>query len=180
MQKPDTATIFTPRLVLRAKQVTQRLPRLVRLSKAETAANCEVREALDRAAEEFGRELSEATDEVEGLNAYLERQGFEPFEDGDSIRLRNCPFHRLARQHTELICGMNLSMLSGALTAIEAGYEARLDPAPRRPSSNHEPVPTGSSARSQRERACATSRSPGGAQRSGHNAADSPWCGFRG
>lgn len=91
-----------------------------------------VRDALDRAAAEFGRELSDAADETEDLVAYLERQGFEPFEDGDTIRLRNCPFHRLAREHTELICGMNLSMLSGALSALDASYEARLDPAPDR------------------------------------------------
>lgn len=91
-----------------------------------------VRDALDRAAAKFGRELSDAVDETEDLVDYLERQGFEPFEDGDTIRLRNCPFHRLAREHTELICGMNLSMLSGALSALDASYEARLDPAPDR------------------------------------------------
>lgn len=101
-----------------------------------------VRDALDRAAAEFGRELSDAADETEGLVAYLERQGFEPFEDGDTIRLRNCPFHRLAREHTELICGMNLSMLSGALTSLDAGYEARLDPAPDRCCVAFEPTGT--------------------------------------
>lgn len=91
-----------------------------------------VRQALDRAAEDFGRELSEASGETEDLVAHLERHGFEPFEHGDTIRLRNCPFHRLAREHTELICGMNLSMLGGALSALDASYEARLDPAPDR------------------------------------------------
>lgn len=95
----------------------------------EIDADGAVRDALDRAAAKFGRELSDAVDETEDLVDYLEHQGFE---DGDTIRLRDCPFHRLACEHTELICGMNLSMLGGALTTLDARHEARLEPAPDR------------------------------------------------
>lgn len=43
--------------------------------------------------------------------------------------LRNCPFHQLAQQHAELICDMNLRVLSAALEAAgEASLEARLEP----------------------------------------------------
>jgi predicted ArsR family transcriptional regulator len=43
----------------------------------------------------------------------LRQWGFEPFAAGTAIRLRNCPFHALAREFPPLICGMNLALLSG-------------------------------------------------------------------
>lgn len=60
----------------------------------------------------------------------LEEEGYEPRARRDgTIVLRNCPFHRLAQQHTELICGMNHCLLSAAVDAVDgAGLEARLDP----------------------------------------------------
>jgi predicted ArsR family transcriptional regulator len=58
----------------------------------------------------------------------LAEQGFEPV-DRDEIVLRNCPFHRLAREHTELVCGMNLSLLGAVLEhAGDTGLTARLEP----------------------------------------------------
>lgn len=92
-----------------------------------------VRKALGRAAAEFGRELAgddgEASNDLFGL---LARRGFEPYDDGGVIRLRNCPFHKLAQEHTELVCGMNLAMLAGVVEAAGASVEARLDPASER------------------------------------------------
>lgn len=45
-------------------------------------------------------------------------RGYEPVvnSDGD-IELRNCPFHQLAREHTELVCGLNLHLIQGVLEA---------------------------------------------------------------
>jgi predicted ArsR family transcriptional regulator len=58
----------------------------------------------------------------------LAEHGFEPVGD-DEIVLRNCPFHRLAREHTELVCGMNLSLLGAVLEhAGDTGLSARLEP----------------------------------------------------
>ncbi|MEO6628366.1 MAG: transcriptional regulator [Aquihabitans sp.] len=60
----------------------------------------------------------------------LGEHGFEPVvaEDGVVV-LRNCPFHQLAQRHTELICGMNLGLITAALDALGvAGLEARLEP----------------------------------------------------
>jgi predicted ArsR family transcriptional regulator len=60
----------------------------------------------------------------------LREHGFEPrtTEDG-TVVLQNCPFHRLARRHTDLICGMNRCLLGGALEAIgDTGFDARLEP----------------------------------------------------
>lgn len=59
----------------------------------------------------------------------LSEQGFEPVDDGDTIVLRNCPFHRLARQHTELVCGMNLGVLRAVLDDVgDTGLRAELEP----------------------------------------------------
>jgi len=51
----------------------------------------------------------------------------------DVVVLANCPFHALAREHTELVCGMNLHFVTALLG--ERGHSdvrVRLDPAPER------------------------------------------------
>jgi predicted ArsR family transcriptional regulator len=60
----------------------------------------------------------------------LEDRGFEPTTEGEgTVVLRNCPFHQLAQEHTDLICGMNLCLLDAAIEDFgETGLEARLEP----------------------------------------------------
>jgi len=59
--------------------------------------------------------------------------GYEPRRGGSTITLCNCPFDTLAREHTELVCGMNLAMLAAATDRVgKSGLVARLDPAPDR------------------------------------------------
>ncbi|MDT4997278.1 MAG: hypothetical protein QOD45_1346 [Pseudonocardiales bacterium] len=59
--------------------------------------------------------------------------GYEPRAKDDVLMLANCPFHALAREHTDLVCGMNLDLLSGlAETCDDSGLRARLDPLPGR------------------------------------------------
>jgi predicted ArsR family transcriptional regulator len=61
----------------------------------------------------------------------LEVHGYEPRIEEGGVALANCPFHALAREHTELICGMNLRLLEGVLDGAAAGgLTARLRPAP--------------------------------------------------
>ena len=62
--------------------------------------------------------------------AVLEAHGYEPrTRDDGTIVLRNCPFHRLAQEHRDLICGMNLCLLGSAVTHVEASdLTARLEP----------------------------------------------------
>lgn len=96
----------------------------------EADASGTARGALARAAADLGRELAAAGDHPD-LPAALRALGFEPYDDG-ATRLRNCPFHQLARAHTELVCGMNLALLSGLAEGLGAPAEARLDPAPGR------------------------------------------------
>jgi predicted ArsR family transcriptional regulator len=90
-----------------------------------------VRTALHRKAGELGERLGGQS--VTGVVDLLERYGFEPRHEGDTVVLGNCPFHALAREHTETVCGMNLHLLRGALaTSGDTAFEARLAPAPGR------------------------------------------------
>jgi len=63
----------------------------------------------------------------------LAPHGYEPVSaSNDEIALANCPFHRLAQEQRELVCGMNLDFVDGVLEGAGLGDEfvARLDPAP--------------------------------------------------
>jgi predicted ArsR family transcriptional regulator len=91
--------------------------------------------AVDIAAGEAGRSACGAMDPgmepVERLMAVLAEHGFEPRRDADTVVLANCPFHALAREHTELVCGLNRSFVAGVLAGTGCdGLEARLDPEP--------------------------------------------------
>jgi predicted ArsR family transcriptional regulator len=90
-----------------------------------------VPEALGEVATQAGR--SAGTQAASGLFDALAADGYEPRRDGAGITLANCPFHALARDATELVCGMNRAYLSGMLRGIgETGLTARVDPAPGR------------------------------------------------
>ena len=67
------------------------------------------------------------------LMRLLEVHGFEPRVTGSDIVLTNCPFHALAQEHPELVCGMNLHLLEGVLEGLgRTGVRACLDPGPLR------------------------------------------------
>jgi predicted ArsR family transcriptional regulator len=101
-------------------------------------SDVDVTRALDDVARAEGRRLAEEV-QARGRSAanrrtvvleVLELHGFEPrtLDDG-SILLANCPFHQLARDHTELICGMNLRLLDAAVESVGGtGLQARLEP----------------------------------------------------
>jgi predicted ArsR family transcriptional regulator len=105
---------------------------------AQTALNC--------AAASLGAELGEEAaghpwadghpDQVlAALRQTLADRGYEPSDDADgAIRLRNCPFDRIAAHHRQLVCGANHAMLQ-ALTDHLGGdppVQAVLDPQPGR------------------------------------------------
>ena len=94
------------------------------------------REVLDRRAHDLGQALASeqrGPGDVGVLVDLLEDHGYEPQVAGGDISLRNCPFHALAQEHTELVCGMNLHLLEGVLAGLGGtGMSASLDPAPAR------------------------------------------------
>jgi predicted ArsR family transcriptional regulator len=56
--------------------------------------------------------------------------GYEPQQDSAGITLANCPFHSLAVDYTDLVCGTNRDLINGLLGSFTpAGLKARLDPA---------------------------------------------------
>jgi predicted ArsR family transcriptional regulator len=85
------------------------------------------------ATEATGRSSDVETNGLAGLRRMLADRGYEPYEDeqGD-LRLRNCPFHRLAEHHRELVCTANLAFITGIAqqTAADEPVHARLDPRP--------------------------------------------------
>lgn len=65
------------------------------------------------------------------VESWLADQGYEPYRsEPDAVRLHNCPFHPLAARAPELVCGINVSYLSGMLDGIGADdVSATLAPA---------------------------------------------------
>jgi predicted ArsR family transcriptional regulator len=60
----------------------------------------------------------------------LEAHGFSPRPDNGGYRLANCPFRALAQERPDVVCRLNLALVTGLLD--EAGVRsatARLDPA---------------------------------------------------
>lgn len=74
-----------------------------------------VHRALLRAADSEGRAAGSSPGEITDA---LRARGYEPaVADNGDIDLRNCPFHRLSRTHTDLVCGLNHALLGGMLEA---------------------------------------------------------------
>ncbi|MDQ0769501.1 putative ArsR family transcriptional regulator [Pseudarthrobacter defluvii] len=49
------------------------------------------------------------------LEVALTDNGYEPEVDGQGLVLCNCPFRRLASDHTQLVCGLSAALLQGTL-----------------------------------------------------------------
>ena len=116
------------------------------LARAVTDAEREdipVSQALARTAHEEGRSLAKTVIASSGSMARsvlrdaivqtLKDSGYEPRLDPAGVTLGNCPFHSLALEYTDLVCGMNLDLIGGLLSGLDrAGLEGTLDPAPGR------------------------------------------------
>lgn len=64
----------------------------------------------------------------------LYERGYEPYRDDEGgLRLRNCPFHHLAQQSVEIVCGLNQAFIEGLLKGLgNESVTAMLDPQPGR------------------------------------------------
>ena len=81
------------------------------IAAAETSGRSP-REELRGAAREYGSAVGRDAGDV---MAGLETCGYEPRVEDDAIVLANCPFHSLAREHTAMVCEMNLDLVGGLL-----------------------------------------------------------------
>ena len=70
---------------------------------------------------------------LDRLATALEDVGYEPAMEADRLVLENCPFDRVAREHTALVCGLNLDFVAGMIEGLGCrGIAASLEPAPGR------------------------------------------------
>ena len=81
-----------------------------------------VLDAVRQEATRTGRRLAAGDraatlDELAGL---LAGHGYEPRRQAGRLELANCPFHELAREHTALVCGLNLHLLTGLVDGLGA------------------------------------------------------------
>lgn len=80
---------------------------------AENAPSDEFRRLLNATATARGKSLSGGGEPVSSV---LATAGYEPVRrDDGTVELRNCPFHRVMHDHTELVCTMNCAFIAGAL-----------------------------------------------------------------
>ena len=63
------------------------------------------------------------------LEKALSDNGYEPKSDQDGMVLCNCPFRRLATDHTRLVCGLSAALLQGTLDGCN-DQQHRVAPAP--------------------------------------------------
>src|SRR4029453_2117043 len=94
-------------------------------------------DALDSAAAAHGAAIAASSaDHPSGSDAVLDlpvrilpEQAYEPRRTDRTVVMANCPFHRLAVSHTDLVCRLNHSLLSGIVGSIAPDLlEARLEP----------------------------------------------------
>jgi len=108
-----------------------------------TASGDPVMEVLYRVAHAYGRELgdtaagdeppSTATAALELAVSTLSANGYEPRPDDQRVVLANCPFHALAKVHTQLVCQMNEALVGGVAGALGRHRPSVVfDPAPDR------------------------------------------------
>lgn len=121
---------------------------------AELAALPDASEAAVKAGERWGRELARppgagptrrtgadrehmaatvgASGALERLVGLLDESGFDPEAPAGieaPIRLRRCPFGRLARERRDVVCGVHLGLMRGALDRLGGSLVAtRLEP----------------------------------------------------
>lgn len=90
--------------------------------------------ALGRAARHRAGTRASRTALLAQLRTVLREHGYEPCDEGpggEAIRLRNCPFHALARDYRPLMCGMNQALLAGVVRGLGLrGLAAAADPQP--------------------------------------------------
>jgi len=99
------------------------------------------RAALHDAARQLGADLGERhrANRAQGenlrlaLESALAEHGFEPWhDDHGTVRIRNCPFRRLAELQPEVVCHMNLALIQGLVAGLGADkLNPVLDPEPK-------------------------------------------------
>jgi predicted ArsR family transcriptional regulator len=107
----------------------------------ERAASGTAQSALKDVANEAGAlsvanvSTAESDNQIDGLTDLrrtLDERGYEPYDNDGELRLRNCPYYRLAEDHRDLVCTANLDFIGGMAEHLGLGeaIRMRLDPKP--------------------------------------------------
>ena len=99
------------------------------VASVERDASGAVQDAVNSAAHDAGRRAgAEAGESVVGA---LRECGYQPHAANDGhITLRNCPFHLVAQDHRDVVCGLNLRLVAGVIAGCGHPHaHAELDPA---------------------------------------------------
>jgi predicted ArsR family transcriptional regulator len=101
------------------------------VSSVEQDGSGAVRTAVNAAATEAGRRAgSETGGNVIGA---LRNCGYLPRAEDGRITLRNCPFHVVAQNHRDVVCGLNLRLVEGIIAGCgDSQAHAELEPDPDR------------------------------------------------
>jgi predicted ArsR family transcriptional regulator len=81
-------------------------------------------DAVERAAAAAGHRLGAqdgrrgSARTLDDIAVVLAGHGYEPRLEDAAVVLANCPFHALAREHTALVCGMNLHLIAALLDEL--------------------------------------------------------------
>ncbi|WP_235532497.1 MULTISPECIES: helix-turn-helix transcriptional regulator [unclassified Nocardioides] len=100
----------------------------------QAARGTSLDDALSSAATEHGRVDGQSAesgveDPLDRLAETLSGRGYEARREDDTVTLANCPFDSLAKQHTELVCGLNRDYVQGVADGLGCtGVEACLEP----------------------------------------------------
>jgi predicted ArsR family transcriptional regulator len=82
-----------------------------------------------RAAAGGGRGGTSGTDRRRVLTGWLESYGYAPRAADGELSLENCPYEPLSDQVRQLVCGMNLALVEGAVGGVGLeGATCRLQP----------------------------------------------------
>jgi predicted ArsR family transcriptional regulator len=112
--------------------------RILAAAVARAGGGAALPDALADSAESEGRHLAAEAHEAEGgadgdgltrLGSVLASQGYEPRVEAEALLLGNCPFDALAKEHTELVCGLNRSFVQGVADGLGSDVDACLEPA---------------------------------------------------
>lgn len=89
-----------------------------------SAKSPSARSNLVRAARTLGSRIGSEAKGRPGMPAVrklLAERGYEPFAEGDEVRLRNCPFRSLVDDHRDVVCSMNHALLEGVCESASDG-----------------------------------------------------------
>ena len=106
-----------------------------------TRTGIPISQAVSEAAAARGTAIAEAANDqsssadapVDLVLKLLSEHGYEPRGDGRTFILANCPFHALARSHTELVCQINHTLIAALAESVAPDQlDARLEAADNR------------------------------------------------